>query len=55
MSEETVTISKAEYEELLNDSLFLGCLKSAGVDNWDGYDDAIDEFDRLSYDGEKAL
>jgi hypothetical protein len=35
--DETITISVAEYEELKNDSLFLDCLRSAGVDNWDGY------------------
>jgi len=35
--EETVTISKAEYERLLEDSEFLSCLEAAGVDNWEGY------------------
>ena len=39
--EETVTISKKEYEELLEDQLLLQCLQGAGVDNWQGYDDAI--------------
>jgi len=38
--EETVTISKAEYQQLLSDSEFLGCLCNAGVDGWDGYDQA---------------
>ncbi len=32
-----ITISKKEYEKLKKDSKFLGCLKGAGVDNWDGY------------------
>jgi hypothetical protein len=37
-TEETVTISKKEYESLLEDSQWLSCLDAAGVDNWDGYD-----------------
>ena len=55
MNEETVTIPKAEYEELLNDSLFLRCLKRSGVDEWIWYDDAIDDFIRLSCDDEKGI
>lgn len=39
---ETVTISKEEYDSLVEDSLFLECLQGAGVDNWQGYDDAIE-------------
>ena len=42
---ETVTISKEEYEELLANSKFLDCLRACGVDNWLGYDDAIDLMD----------
>lgn len=42
--EDTITISKREYLELLDDSKFLNCLRNAGVDNWDGYDFAIDEY-----------
>lgn len=37
-----VTISKTEYESLLEDSAWLNALESAGVDNWDGYDFARD-------------
>lgn len=40
----TVTISKSEYDQLLRDSLWLNCLECAGVDNWDGYDYAIEDF-----------
>jgi hypothetical protein len=36
--EETVTISKKEYEQLQRDQRFLECLRGAGVDNWEGYD-----------------
>lgn len=36
---ETVTIPKAEYDQLIEDSLFLDELYAAGVDNWQpGYD-----------------
>lgn len=46
MSEEvnndSVTISKKLYQELLDSHNFLNCLESVGVDNWDGYDDACD-------------
>lgn len=34
---ETVTISKAEYETLKEDSLMLQCLVDAGVEDWEGY------------------
>lgn len=30
----------AELEKVQEDSEFLECLKSAGVDNWDGYSEA---------------
>lgn len=38
MNEETVTISKEEYESLKEDARWLQCLENAGVDNWEGYD-----------------
>jgi len=38
MSEETITISKKEYESLKEDARWLQCLENAGVDNWEGYD-----------------
>ncbi len=40
--EETVTISKKEYEKLLKDSRFLQALEAAGVDNWEGYEFAFE-------------
>jgi|TARA_R110000868_G_scaffold310920_1_gene572074 hypothetical protein len=40
--EETITISKKEYEELLKDGQFLRCLQYAGVDNWGGYEYALE-------------
>ena len=44
---ETVTISKEDYEELLDDSLFLNCLRNNGVDNWDWYDEAISYYQKI--------
>ena len=36
-------ISEEEYRELLKDSKTLEVLREYGVDNWDGYEDAISE------------
>lgn len=44
MPEETVTISKEEYDELLESQRFLYCLEAQGVDNWDGYEFAQEEY-----------
>lgn len=42
MSEDTITISKEEYNELIDDQNLLNALRSAGVDNWEGYDYALE-------------
>ena len=39
---EMITISKEEYESLVEDSDFLHALRAAGVDNWEGYSEAVD-------------
>ena len=39
--EEMITITLKEYNGLLADSNKLLALESAGVDNWQGYDDAM--------------
>lgn len=44
---ETVTISKKEYEELQDNSLFLNCLRNAGVDNWDWYSEVVQEYQQI--------
>jgi hypothetical protein len=44
MQPETVTITKREYEELLDDAFFLNCLRNNGVDNWDGWDFACEDY-----------
>jgi len=36
-----VEIDKEEYDDLLESSAILEALFAAGVDNWDGFDDAM--------------
>lgn len=43
--EETVTIPKKEYDQLLEDSRILEALYAAGVDNWTWYGDAMATLD----------
>ena len=45
--EETITISKKEYESLLKDQKLLQCLQGAGVDNWEGYDYALEMMEEI--------
>lgn len=45
LPEDSIIISKTEYTKLKNDSNFLRCLESAGLDNWDGYDIASDNYE----------
>ena len=40
---ETITISKEEYDQLVEDSEILAKLYAAGVDNWQGYNLALEE------------
>ena len=46
MNEETVTITKKEYDSLKDDSFLLQCLQNAGVNNWGGYDFAMEEYNQ---------
>jgi hypothetical protein len=46
--EEMVTITKKEYEGLVEDSRKLAALEAAGVDNWQGYDDAMEIMAEIS-------
>ncbi len=39
---ETVTISKTEYDQLIEDHMVLQALYGGGVDNWDGYDASLE-------------
>lgn len=45
MSEPTVTIPASEYEDLLSQAALLTFLEGAGVDNWQGYSFAYEEYE----------
>lgn len=47
MSEDTMTISKREYDRLLKKADRLERLEAYGVDNWNGYGDTIRDTDHL--------
>ena len=36
-----ILVETGDYAELIDKSIMLECLKAAGVDNWEGYSDAI--------------
>jgi hypothetical protein len=40
MTEEMITITKEEYDQLCKESDWLSWLEAAGVDNWEGFDEA---------------
>lgn len=40
---EMVTITKEEYESLLDDAKWRRCLASGGVDNWEWYSGSLRE------------
>lgn len=42
--EKTITLKYEDYEELCDSQRFLDLLEAYGVDNWDGYDMARQEF-----------
>ena len=48
--DETVTITLEFYGELFDDQMLLEALKSQGVDNWDGYDLAIESLNEYEED-----
>lgn len=43
--EKTITITEKEYNELQGYSFRLAYLEGAGVDNWDGYGDASEQWE----------
>jgi hypothetical protein len=44
VSDTNILVSKERYEELLDRELLLDSLEEYGVDNWDGWDDAISSY-----------
>lgn len=47
---DTITISVEEYKELLEANAFLIALSNAGVDNWEGYSEALKPYEEESYE-----
>lgn len=47
-TEKMITITQKEFDQLCHDSNFLNCLQGCGVDNWDGYDYAIEAFEEMN-------
>lgn len=41
---QTVTILQSEYDQLIRDQMLLEALRAAGVDNWDGWEEAYRTF-----------
>lgn len=50
MNNETVTITKKRYDELCEMALKLEALEQTGVDNWNGYDYAMEILDEIRND-----
>jgi hypothetical protein len=48
-----ISISEEEYDSLLKDSILLNCLQMMGVDNWDGYNEAIEQYNDILEQEEK--
>ncbi len=47
-----ITITQKEYDELQDESAMLTALDAAGVDNWSGYDDALNILAEWESEGE---
>jgi len=41
MTEETITIAKKAYDRLIRAERMLEALRECGVDNWEGYAEAV--------------
>ena len=52
--EKMVTIGEKLYEELLQARGKLSALEGFGVDNWEGYDDAMGEYYGGNMEGEEG-
>lgn len=44
MTMSNVRLTEAEWEDIQKKLKFLECLERAGVENWDGYDFALEYF-----------
>ena len=52
---EIVALTKAEYDELIEDSYKLASLEGMGVDNWSGYDEAMADYRKSRKERRAAL
>lgn len=52
MSEQMVTISKEEYDKLVDRDFKLSCLEAGGVDNWEWYSDSLEDHGYFDTDEE---
>lgn len=50
---EMITVTKEDYDSLVDAQLFLDCLEAEGVDNWQGYGDAMDRYQETQDGGER--
>lgn len=48
MAEQITQITKAELDRLRKRELKLQCLEDFGVDNWEGYEDAVAAYQEAS-------
>jgi len=39
----TINITEEEYYQLIEDSIILNALRNTGVDNWEWYDEAMED------------
>lgn len=42
--EEMITITKEEYDRLQDRDFKLSCLEGGGVDNWEWYDESLEDY-----------
>ena len=50
LEQDTITIPINVYQKLMKDQCLLNCLHIAGVDNWEGYYEAIEIFNEEEED-----
>lgn len=46
----SIIITQEEYDDLIRSQMKLQALENAGVDNWDWYGDAMEEYENMLED-----
>jgi len=54
MAKEVQLVSTSEYEGLLDIQKMFLAFMATGVENWEGYDDAIDAYDEMKENERKV-